>query len=342
MWLLAVLVVSDFIMGDENCYSETKNEHGQTVLKLNHPLGGGVCEVYLYGATITKFVDMDGRDLIWLSSTAKLDGTKAIRGGIPLVFPHFGQPIKEMAQHGFARNNTWKIHAYPKVVMAPTYHVECTLSLDNTMATHEAWPHPYELFFIIKVFPHKLLTDLVVNNTGDADFRFQCLQHTYLEVQDIEETTVSGFQGGRYMDKTSSNTSERNIDPRATARVGEFTDRVYTNLNGSEVVVATPKGRIKVCGSGNLFIPDETTRTAEFVVGESCNTHCDFVMWNPWDEKAAGMADFDDDGYKRMLCIEPGAVSEFHVLPAKANFTLSQVVNGSPYDDSDVPLIYSS
>jgi glucose-6-phosphate 1-epimerase len=29
------------------------------------------------------------------------------------------------------------------------------------------------------------------------------------------------------------------------------------------------------------------------------------VVWNPGAEKARAMADFDDAGYRRMLCIEP-------------------------------------
>jgi D-hexose-6-phosphate mutarotase len=31
--------------------------------------------------------------------------------GIPLVFPQFGQPLKTMAQHGFARNSLWSIQS---------------------------------------------------------------------------------------------------------------------------------------------------------------------------------------------------------------------------------------
>ena len=39
---------------------------------------------------------------------AKLDGSKAIRGGIPVVFPNFG-PWKLGPQHGFARISTWDV-----------------------------------------------------------------------------------------------------------------------------------------------------------------------------------------------------------------------------------------
>ena len=56
--------------------------------------------VYYYGATITSW-SVDSKEKLFLSQKAVLDGTKAIRGGIPLVFPQFG-PGK-LPQHGFAR-----------------------------------------------------------------------------------------------------------------------------------------------------------------------------------------------------------------------------------------------
>ena len=31
---------------------------------------------------------------------------------------------------------------------------------------------------------------------------------------------------------------------------------------------------------------------------------CDTVVWNPWSENAAKMADFGDDEYKNMICVE--------------------------------------
>ena len=37
-----------------------------------------------------------------------MDGSKAIRGGIPVVFPNFG-PWKLGPQHGFARISQWTV-----------------------------------------------------------------------------------------------------------------------------------------------------------------------------------------------------------------------------------------
>ena len=50
------------------------------------PTGESV-QVLLHGATVLSWKDAKGDEKIWLSDAAKLDGSKAVRGGIPLVFP---------------------------------------------------------------------------------------------------------------------------------------------------------------------------------------------------------------------------------------------------------------
>lgn len=51
------------------------------------PSGESV-EVLLYGATVTSWKSNGGKtENLWLSEKATLDGSKAVRGGIPVVFP---------------------------------------------------------------------------------------------------------------------------------------------------------------------------------------------------------------------------------------------------------------
>jgi len=50
------------------------------------PTGESV-EVLLHGATVISWKGKGGDEKLWLSEAAKLDGSKAVRGGIPLVFP---------------------------------------------------------------------------------------------------------------------------------------------------------------------------------------------------------------------------------------------------------------
>lgn len=60
--------------------------HGNARVTAELPTGESVV-VLLHGATVLSWKDAAGDEKLWLSEAAKLDGTKAVRGGIPLVFP---------------------------------------------------------------------------------------------------------------------------------------------------------------------------------------------------------------------------------------------------------------
>lgn len=44
-------------------------------------------EVLLHGATVISWKSANGKENLFLSSKAHLDGSKPVRGGIPIVFP---------------------------------------------------------------------------------------------------------------------------------------------------------------------------------------------------------------------------------------------------------------
>lgn len=60
--------------------------HGNSRISAVLPTGESV-DILLYGATILSWKDTAGNEKLWLSESAKLDGSKAVRGGVPLVFP---------------------------------------------------------------------------------------------------------------------------------------------------------------------------------------------------------------------------------------------------------------
>jgi glucose-6-phosphate 1-epimerase len=43
--------------------------------------------VLLHGATVVSWKNADGSENLWVSEAAALDGSKPVRGGIPVVFP---------------------------------------------------------------------------------------------------------------------------------------------------------------------------------------------------------------------------------------------------------------
>lgn len=104
---------------------------------------------------------------------AKLDGSKAIRGGIPLVFPQFG-PGK-LPQHGFARVSKWKI----KKLDNQSFHPYCILILNQNENTLKQWNNKFTLEYTVKLFQEKLLTSLkIINNNEKDSFDFTTLLHT--------------------------------------------------------------------------------------------------------------------------------------------------------------------
>lgn len=48
---------------------------------------GESIDVLLYGATVISWKDAEGDEKLWLSEAADLSGGKAVRGGVPVVFP---------------------------------------------------------------------------------------------------------------------------------------------------------------------------------------------------------------------------------------------------------------
>lgn len=56
---------------------------GENIVELKNGLT--TAKIHLHGATVISW-RVDGKELLFLSSKALLDGSKPIRGGIPLVF----------------------------------------------------------------------------------------------------------------------------------------------------------------------------------------------------------------------------------------------------------------
>lgn len=59
---------------------------GLPVVRLSSTLNRAAVDVYLFGATLTSWTNKDGIENIFVSSLAKFDGCKAIRGGMLLNF----------------------------------------------------------------------------------------------------------------------------------------------------------------------------------------------------------------------------------------------------------------
>jgi glucose-6-phosphate 1-epimerase len=79
-----------------------------------------------------------------MSSGAVFNGANAIRGGVPVVFPQFGQPNKALPSHGFARTSEWRLQECEDS-SSSSDEACAVLTLSDTEDTLKAWPHSFQL-----------------------------------------------------------------------------------------------------------------------------------------------------------------------------------------------------
>lgn len=293
-----------------------------STVEIKHQ-SGSRAEVHLYGATVTSFYTADEptRNVLFVSKQAALDGSKPIRGGIPLVFPIFGS-APGFPNHGIARTSTkWKLTQLDETAGDATSPTVAKFALSADESTRAVWPFDFELIFEIKLFASSLVTALHVHNKSSTEIAFQALLHTYLTVDDVRNggVQVEGLQGLQYHDKVTGASS---TEDRAALTFEKETDSVYANAP-SEIVV-----RIRGPNGNNHVV---TIEKSAFLNGESVSEAqpSDAVVWNPWIEKAKGMSDFGDEEYVSMVCVEPGRVSEHQKLAPGKVYTLQQVIKNA-------------
>ena len=60
------------------------------------------------------------------------------------------------------------------------------------------------------------------------------------------------------------------------------------------------------------------------------------VVWNPWIEKASAMADFDDEGYKEMVCVEPGVINGQYALGGDEVLLIEQIISSGEDGEGEI------
>ncbi|KAF8604959.1 galactose mutarotase-like protein [Ceratobasidium sp. AG-I] len=265
---------------------------------------GSSVEIMLYGATVVSWKSsasgssIPSTERLFVSKKAILDGSKPVRGGIPIAFPFFGPPSKpehsKMGQHGFARSTVWK---FDSVVMDNETGVSVRLVLEPTSEIQAVFPNPFHLAYVVTLTAHQLSTDLHVKNTGTEPLTYQALLHTYFEA-DAASCTVSPLKGLTYIDKTN-NYAETDAVP-----VGQYTDAVYKNAGGKYVGKWNGGGvEVKALGFN------------------------DVVVWNPQAEAGSKIADLHEGAWNNYVCIEPGIASYWNTLSPDASWVGGQTLS---------------
>lgn len=131
----------------------------------------------------------------------------------------------------------------------------------------------------------KLRVEMNVVNNGKSDFAFSTVLHSYFSVNQMP-VTVRGLNGlsGLKDGKPFTDNEQELVIEGATE-----TQRLYTDV--TKAVIWETKSK--------------TGKTKRLTLTKSDNLP-DIVVWNVGAQNAAGMADLEEGGDQRYLCVESG------------------------------------
>ncbi|MCK5529261.1 MAG: D-hexose-6-phosphate mutarotase [Kiritimatiellae bacterium] len=258
-------------------------------------------KISLYGAQVLSFRPRHQEDILWVSSKSLYKQNKAIRGGIPLCWPWFGaHPTDSTKQsHGFARLSEWSVLTTEAVDEETTRIILKLQSSDETM---KMWPHKFITTLTVTI-SNKLTVELTTNNSGNEPFTITSALHSYFNISDISKVAIHGLENSTFLDSLTNKEQTEN-EP---IKINQEVDRIYLDH------------------TGNCEIKDTgLERTIQIDKQGSSST----VVWNPWIDKAKRMADFGDDEYQTMLCVETtnAHTDTIEITPDKAH-TLTAVIS---------------
>ena len=81
-------------------------------IRLNITAPGGEAHIYLHGAHLAHYQPAGEKPLLYLSPQSSFEPGKAIRGGVPVIFPWFGpRPTGPGPMHGMVRTRLWDVQS---------------------------------------------------------------------------------------------------------------------------------------------------------------------------------------------------------------------------------------
>ncbi len=243
-------------------------------------------EMYLHGGHVTSWVPKGASDVLYCSPHSLwLDG-RAIRGGVPVCFPWFGDKADDPVApaHGVVRTKAWELES----ILMSDGDVAVSMFTESNDETRRWWPYDFRLV-CRATFGVQLKLELIVSNTGSSPFVFEEALHAYFRVGDAEAASIDGLDATDFIDKTDQRARKCH---HGVLRFSAETDSVFLNTQYSIELVDPVLQR-------RLILEKLNSLTT--------------VVWNPWAVKSSAMSDLGRDEWKRFICLETSNVGPYAV-----------------------------
>ena len=283
-------------------------------------------DIALFGSTVIGWHPSSSTSkdysAIFLSKETKPG--KAFRGGIPIVFPVFGEvkdhgdvpeQIKNCTRHGFCRDRNWKLEN-KQSEKEDKASVTMSLSSDDETSLLEKFPCPFKISHTVTLTKDTLETTLKVEHLSTSKYDsmpFHALFHTYLGLPSAT-AKASGLKGIGYNDKVAGKVvSSNEVEQQGW---NQEIDRVYQGGAPTVTIAANDDSEAQIVLKRSETIPDTT-------------------LWNPGQAADSDMGDLHQGGWREFVCAEPGHVASFAWLEKGKEWTATQSLtyqsaNGRP------------
>lgn len=221
---------------------------------------GAQALVALYGAHLLSWKTPDGRERLFMSERSPLDGSAAIRGGVPVIFPQFATR-GDGQRHGVARLSTWRLGSTGDEGNQAS--AEFLLTQDDVPARlAQGWPHRFALSLRFTLDGDTLRMDYQVTNTSDASWDFACALHTYYAVGAFTQTSLHGLAAG-------------------TLRFAGALDDIHPATGTLELQTADSRLRLQQQGFTEWVVWNPGEQGAAAIADLADHEHSDFLCIEP-------------------------------------------------------------
>ena len=260
-----------------------EGEGGFAFIKIHNDKADAL--ISLYGGQVLSYQKPQQPDVFFLSDKAFYQDGKAIKGGVPICWPWFGNDPENKGRpaHGFARNSLWHLSASEQLANGDTL-VELQLSPNEL--SRPLWPHDFLLSLKVTV-GDELTLQLTTHNKDQQAFEITQAMHTYFAVESIDALRISGLENLSYLDKAKSNTGAEQKTQQGEIHIEGEVDRIYLQVPEQITLKHTA--------------PSHAPDTA---ISLQSQNNATAVVWNPWQQLCEQSADLNPADYQRFVCVE--------------------------------------
>jgi glucose-6-phosphate 1-epimerase len=272
-------LIHEFSLGDELIFDEISP--GFPVIKINNSFA--TATISIYGGHLLYYKPHDQvEQVIWLSDQSVYKQNKAIRGGIPVCWPWFGDfedyiladgslPAKSsFTAHVYARTASWNIQSTEKLSdggTQVTLNLPCDEGCQQFMSANTDFNCALTLKIIVD---NELKLELTTTNHGQVPVSISEALHSYFKVSDIHNIRLQGLEQLSYRDKVND---------------GKL------SLQNSELYFKNETDRVFIDASDKIHLLDKGFNR---IITLSKSNSDSTVIWNPWQEKTSLMDDMSD------------------------------------------------